>query len=74
MTIAITGATAGIGREVARQLVAKGAQVAIGGRRQERLDELARGSAALALGTPCDGADTDQCKNGVVSCSATYGT
>jgi NADP-dependent 3-hydroxy acid dehydrogenase YdfG len=38
--VAITGATAGIGREVARQLVAKGAKVAIGGRRQERLDEL----------------------------------
>jgi NADP-dependent 3-hydroxy acid dehydrogenase YdfG len=38
--VAITGATAGIGRETARQLVAKGAKVALGGRRQERLDEL----------------------------------
>jgi len=38
--VVITGATAGIGREVARQLVAKGAKVALGGRRQERLDEL----------------------------------
>jgi hypothetical protein len=27
------------------------------------------GSGALALGTACDGADSDQCKNGVVSCS-----
>ena len=38
--VAITGATAGIGRATARQLVAKGAKVALGGRRQERLDEL----------------------------------
>jgi len=38
--VAITGATAGIGREAARQLVAAGALVALGGRRQERLDEL----------------------------------
>ena len=38
--VVITGATAGIGREAARQLVALGAKVALGGRRQERLDEL----------------------------------
>jgi NADP-dependent 3-hydroxy acid dehydrogenase YdfG len=38
--VVVTGATAGIGREVARQLVEKGAKVALGGRRQERLDEL----------------------------------
>jgi 3-oxoacyl-[acyl-carrier protein] reductase len=38
--VAVTGATAGIGREVARRLVAAGARVALGGRRQERLDEL----------------------------------
>lgn len=38
--IAITGATAGIGRETARRLVAEGARVALGGRRRERLDEL----------------------------------
>lgn len=38
--VAITGATAGIGRATARLLVAEGARVAIGGRRQERLDDL----------------------------------
>ncbi len=38
--VIITGATAGIGRATARQLVAKGAKVALGGRRRERLDEL----------------------------------
>ncbi len=38
--VAITGATAGIGRETARQLVAEGAKVVLGGRRQDRLSEL----------------------------------
>ncbi len=38
--VAITGATAGIGRATARQLVAAGAKVALGGRRSERLAEL----------------------------------
>lgn len=38
--VAVTGATAGIGRATARQLVEQGARVALLGRRQERLDEL----------------------------------
>jgi 3-oxoacyl-[acyl-carrier protein] reductase len=38
--VAITGATAGIGRQTARQLIEAGARVALLGRRQERLDEL----------------------------------
>lgn len=38
--VAITGATAGMGRATARMLVAEGARVALGGRREERLTEL----------------------------------
>jgi NADP-dependent 3-hydroxy acid dehydrogenase YdfG len=38
--VAVTGATAGIGRATARLLVEHGARVALLGRRQERLDEL----------------------------------
>jgi len=38
--VAITGATAGIGAAAAGQLVEAGAKVVVGGRRQERLDEL----------------------------------
>ncbi|MDB5171148.1 MAG: 3-oxoacyl-[acyl-carrier protein] reductase [Candidatus Saccharibacteria bacterium] len=44
--IAITGASSGIGRETARQLVAAGAKVALGARRLDRLEEL-----VLELGT-----------------------
>jgi 3-oxoacyl-[acyl-carrier protein] reductase len=39
--VAITGASAGIGRAAARALVAEGASVVVGARRRERLDELA---------------------------------
>jgi 3-oxoacyl-[acyl-carrier protein] reductase len=53
--VAITGATAGIGRETARQLVALGAKVALGGRRQERLDALvAELGAENAVGVAMD--------------------
>lgn len=38
--VAVTGATSGIGRAVARELVARGARVSITGRRQGRLDDL----------------------------------
>jgi NADP-dependent 3-hydroxy acid dehydrogenase YdfG len=53
--VAITGATAGIGRETARLLVADGARVALGGRRTDRLDELvAELGAENAVGVPMD--------------------
>ncbi len=53
--VAITGATAGIGRATARLLVENGAKVALGGRRKERLDELvAELGADSAVGVVMD--------------------
>ena len=53
--VAITGATSGIGRETARQLVSEGARVALGGRRSERLDALVTELGAdNALGVAMD--------------------
>jgi NADP-dependent 3-hydroxy acid dehydrogenase YdfG len=53
--VAITGATSGIGRAAARQLVERGARVAITGRRADRLDELvAELGADSALAVPGD--------------------
>ena len=53
--VAITGATAGIGAATARLLVESGAKVAIGGRRQDRLDSLVDelGSDSV-VAVPCD--------------------
>lgn len=53
--VAITGATAGIGGAATRLLVEAGAKVAVGGRRQERLDELvAELGEDRVVGVVCD--------------------
>lgn len=56
-TIAITGASAGIGRHTALRLARDGASIAICARRRERLDDVARDITALggrALAIPAD--------------------
>ena len=53
--VAISGATAGIGAAATRQLVEAGANVAVGGRRQERLDALvAELGSDRVVGVVCD--------------------
>jgi 3-hydroxy acid dehydrogenase/malonic semialdehyde reductase len=54
-TALITGATAGIGKAIATDLARAGANVIITGRRQERLDELAKQLAApgVTVATAC---------------------
>ena len=47
MTALVTGGTAGIGRELAKQLVERGAQVIITGRDKARLDEMAAWNARI---------------------------
>src|SRR5215211_998437 len=49
--VLLTGASGGIGAEVARQLAARGARLAISGRREARLSALA-GELAAAGGAP----------------------
>ena len=49
--ILITGATSGIGRATALKLAAKGTQIIITGRRQERLEAIAK--EIEALGAEC---------------------
>jgi NAD(P)-dependent dehydrogenase (short-subunit alcohol dehydrogenase family) len=51
-TVLVTGASSGIGRATARALGAEGAHVVLGGRRRDRLDEVAKelaGAGAAAL-------------------------
>jgi NADP-dependent 3-hydroxy acid dehydrogenase YdfG len=38
--VVVTGASSGIGRATARELLGAGARVVVGGRRRERLDQL----------------------------------
>lgn len=49
----VTGAGSGIGREVARQMLADGYRVVLAGRRQEQLTQTAQGHVD-ALVVPCD--------------------
>src|SRR4051812_34203906 len=49
----VTGAGSGIGREVARQMLADGYRVALAGRREAQLNETAGGHLDAILG-PCD--------------------
>lgn len=55
----ILGASSGIGAALARELAARGAQVAISARSQDKLDELAA-TMPGAIALPCDAADADQ--------------
>lgn len=53
----VTGAGSGIGRALARELAARGADVAVSGRRKDRLEAVADELRALgrrALAVPCD--------------------
>lgn len=63
--VIITGASSGIGRELARQLAAEGCQLIVNARRKERLDDLA--SEIAASGSSCvvvEGDVTDEAVRG----------
>lgn len=50
----VTGATGGLGGEIARALHAQGANVAISGTRKEKLEELAKALGERVVVLPCD--------------------
>lgn len=72
----ITGASSGLGRELALQLSDRGAWLALGARNAEKLDELAeecinRGGKAIAV--PTDVSDADRCQKLIETTLAEYG-
>lgn len=74
--VIVSGASAGIGRSLALQLVARGAKVVVAARRAERLEQVAaecrqRGGEVLAV--PTDVSDEAQCKLLVEKTVAAFG-
>jgi NAD(P)-dependent dehydrogenase (short-subunit alcohol dehydrogenase family) len=74
--VIVTGASSGIGRQVALQLAAQGAWLALAARRAERLEEVvahcqAQGGRALAV--PTDVTDEQQCRALVARTVEEYG-
>ena len=72
----VTGASSGIGRELALQLAGLSATVVLASRNEERLEEVAalcqeQGSQALVV--PTDVADKEACKNLIDRTIATFG-
>ncbi|MCC6491070.1 MAG: SDR family NAD(P)-dependent oxidoreductase, partial [Candidatus Hydrogenedentes bacterium] len=62
-TVVITGASSGMGRLLALRVAAEGARVALVARREDRLDEVAKGireTGSEALVVPCDVSDPEQ--------------
>lgn len=70
----VTGATRGIGREIAATLAGCGARVAVAGRDRERADETAAAIGAGAKGFAADVGDTAQVVTLVADVEATFGS
>ncbi|MDH5508717.1 MAG: SDR family NAD(P)-dependent oxidoreductase, partial [Anaerolineae bacterium] len=74
--VIITGASSGIGREVARQLAQQGAWLTLAARRVEQLQDLAEECRSLggrALVVPTDVAEEAQCKRLIEQTVEQYG-
>jgi NAD(P)-dependent dehydrogenase (short-subunit alcohol dehydrogenase family) len=76
LSVIITGASSGIGRELARQLAAQCANLALAARQADKLEELAQACRALgaqALPIPTDVTDPEQCRALVERAAAAFG-
>ncbi|MBT8249248.1 MAG: SDR family NAD(P)-dependent oxidoreductase, partial [Acidimicrobiia bacterium] len=73
LTIAITGASAGIGAATARALADAGANVAMGARRVERLQDLATGMGDRALVAEMDVRVPEDARNFVEQTVSRFG-
>ncbi len=71
--VAITGATAGIGRATARGVVAEGASAVVGGRRRERLDELEAELGDSVKGVEMDVRDPEASRRLIEAAVSRYG-
>lgn len=75
--VLITGASGGLGEEMALQCARAGAKVALLARRQEKLEELAAAckaeGAACAVAVRCDVVDRDMCARAVATAAAALG-
>lgn len=69
----VTGASAGIGAAIARELVSKGYRVAITARRVDRLESLSNELNGAAEVFPADLSDTSQCSTLIESVIAKFG-
>lgn len=72
----ITGASAGIGLEVARQLAGRGAALVLAARNPALLDAAAESCRALgarAIAVPTDVADKDQCRHLIAAAVTQFG-
>jgi short-subunit dehydrogenase len=75
-SVIITGASLGIGREVALQLAAQGALLTLAAPNTEQLDEVAelcRGKGAKAIAVTTDISDEEQCKALIMRAAEEYG-
>ena len=73
MVVAITGASAGIGRALAVELAARGASLALAARRRERLDALAVTLTVPVLTHTADVADPADCAAFIAATQARFG-
>lgn len=62
MKALITGASSGIGRDIARALAAQGVDLILTARRTERLEELSRELPVLVTVIPCDLSQEAECR------------